>query len=474
MWEQIRANKRKAFWLITLMALILLAIGYTAGEAFYPGGGPIGLLIGLIIFLTQLGVYAVAGESILMAGMGARELNREESPRLFNIVEEMQLASGLGFTPKIYLIDNDSPNAFAIGRKPETSAVAVTRGLMYRLNRDELQGVIAHEIGHLKNMDTKFMTLAGVMLGSIIILSDMAMRMFFYGGRGRSRSNSRGGDSGGGQAQVIFLLVALLLIILGPILARVLYFALSRAREYLADASAAVYTRYPEGLASALLKIAGFGKSIGEVNRAVAPMFIVNPLAADGGGDSVFSTHPPLYDRIRVLRTMGGASFGDYNAAFKSVKGKTVIGKHTLAESQTQPIRGASSEGPIESRAETKAVVHRLYGYATVNCQCGANLNVPSTYNEETVRCIRCGTANPVPERSSAWAPLGEAEIAPTPAQPVPAFMDYTRKSPGSWESFPCQCGNTVQLSPMFSAPTMTCRKCGTQIRIKGNESAPA
>src|SRR5690606_1077251 len=134
MWEQIRANKRKAFWLIFLMALILLGIGYTAGEAFYPGGGPIGLLIGLLVFFSQLGVYAVAGESVLMAGLGARELHREESPRLFNIVEEMQLASGLTYMPKIYLIDNDSPNAFAVGRKPETSAVAVTRGLMYRLN----------------------------------------------------------------------------------------------------------------------------------------------------------------------------------------------------------------------------------------------------------------------------------------------------------------------------------------------------
>jgi len=458
MWEQIRANQRKARWLIILMAAILLAIGYCVGEAFQQGFGPFGLLIGFFVFLTQLGVYAIAGESVLMAGMGAREMSREESPRLFNIVEEMQLASGLGYTPKIYIIDSDAPNAFAIGHKPEKSAVAVTRGLMYRLNRDELQGVIAHEIGHLKNLDTKFMTLAGVMLGSIIILSDMAMRMFFYGNRGSRRSNSRSGE-GGGQAQLIFLVVAILLIILGPLLARLLYFALSRAREYLADASAAVYTRYPEGLASALLKIAGASQPLGDVNRAVAPMFIVNPLSASGGGDSVFSTHPPLYDRVNVLRAMGGASFADYNAAFKGVRGNTIIGKQTLAANKQQAIRGASTEGPLESRAETKVIVHQLYGYTAISCQCGARLSVPRSYMEPTIRCIRCGVANPVPDPEPYIPRPGEPE-------PEPSFMDYTRKSTSGWESFPCECGNTIQLSPMFSAPMIQCRKCGTHVRV--------
>lgn len=466
MWEQIRANQRKSFWLIVLMGLILLSIGYFAAEAFQPGAGPMGLLIGAVVLLTQLAVYAVAGESVLMAGMGARELTREESPRLFNIVEEMQLASGLTFMPKIYMVDSDSPNAFAVGRKPETSAVAVTRGLMYRLNRDELQGVIAHEIAHLKNMDTKFMTLAGVMLGSIIILSDMAMRMFFYGGRGRRRSDSRGGN-GGGQAQLIFLAVAVLFIILGPILARVLYFAMSRVREYLADASAAVYTRYPEGLASALLQIAGSGTPMGEVNRAVAPMFIVNPLAADGGSDSMFSTHPPLYDRVQVLRGMGGASFLDYNKAFDAVKkGKAVIGTHTLRESRAQAIRGASNEPPLETRGESKAVVHRLYGYTDIHCQCGATLKVPSTYNDPTVRCIRCGVANEVPAAGLTVEPAGMNSDTELELEQEPIFMDYTRKSAGAWEEFACQCGNTIQLSPMFSAPMIQCRKCGTQVRV--------
>lgn len=478
MWEQIRANRRKAVWLILLMVLLMLALGYCVGEAFDRGLGPVGLIIGFIVFMSQMGVYAVAGEAVLMTGLGGREIAREESPRLFNIVEEMQLASGLGYTPKIYLIDNDSPNAFAIGHKPEKSAIAVTRGLMYRLNRDELQGVIAHEVAHLKNLDAKFMTLAGVMLGSIIILADMSHRMLFYGNRTRTRSNSRN-SQGAGQAQLIFLVLALLLIVLGPVLARLLYFALSRSREFLADASSAVYTRYPEGLASALEKIAGTAQPFGEVNRVVAPMFIVNPLQASGEGSSLFATHPPLFDRVKVLRGMGGASFLDYDAAYRGVKGRGIIGRHTLQESERQTLRGGSMEGPIETRPASKAVVNQLYGYTTVMCQCGAKLNVPPSYMEDTVRCIRCGLENVLPPledrikaaNAAVGASAKQEEPKPWDREPT-GYMDYTRVTPGQWETFPCQCGNAVQLSPMFSAPMIDCRKCGTRIRVHDPQEA--
>lgn len=478
MWEQIRANKRKAVWLIILMGLILLVMGYVVGEVIGSGLGPFGMFIGLVILFLQLLMYAFAGESILMAGLGAREMTRDESPRLFNIVEEMQIASGLGYMPRIFLVDTDLPNAFAVGRKPQSSIVAVTRGLMYRLNRDELQGVIAHEIAHLKNLDTKFMTLAGVMLGTIVVMSDFAMRMLFYGGRGQRRSNSRGGNNDNVDPRVYLamLALALLLIILGPVLARLLYFALSRTREYLADASSAVYTRYPDGLASALIKISGSagqpGTSIGDANRAVAPMFIVNPLSASGS-DSMFATHPPVHDRVAILRGMGGASFVDYDNAFRSVKrGSHVIGKHTLAESDRQAIRPAfADDEPLNTRDETKAIVHAMYGYATIDCECGARLKIPSTYNEPEVRCIRCGRVHAAPD-----FPSGEELSRTSDAQRrqnilqtrnnPPAILDYTRKAKGVWEGFPCQCGATIQLSPLFSAPTMLCRKCGTQWRI--------
>ncbi len=255
MWEQIQANRRRSAVLITGMAVILLLIGFSGGELIAPDAGVFGLLLALLIWGGMMLAYFTSAESILMSSANARELQKEDSPQLFNIVDEMRLASGLGFMPRIYLIDDPAPNAFAIGRKPETSSITVTTGLMYRLNRDELQGVIAHEMGHLKNRDVQFMTLAAVMLGSIVILSEIVRRSLWYGGRGRSRSSSRSGSDGGGQAQIIILIVGLLFAILGPIMAQLLYFACSRKREYLADASGAQFTRYPEGLASALEKI---------------------------------------------------------------------------------------------------------------------------------------------------------------------------------------------------------------------------
>jgi heat shock protein HtpX len=196
MWEQIQANRRRSAVLIIGMAVILLLIGFAGGELIAPNAGTLGLLFALLLWGGMMVAYFTSAESILMAGAYARELKKEDSPQLFNIVDEMRLASGLGFMPRIFLIDDPAPNAFAVGRKPKTSSITVTTGLMYRLNRDELQGVIAHEMGHLKNRDVQFMTLAAVMLGSIVILSEIVRRSLWFGGRGRSRSDSRGGKDG--------------------------------------------------------------------------------------------------------------------------------------------------------------------------------------------------------------------------------------------------------------------------------------
>ena len=305
MWEAIAANKRRSAWLIFFMGLLLAGMGGAIG--LLVGGAPetaaFGLFVGLAVWGVLLLVNAMGGESVLLASANAREVSHTEAPQLFNVVEEMRISAALPAMPRVFIIDTPVPNAFAVGLKPERACVAVTAGLLERLDRDELQGVIAHELGHISNRDTLFMTLAGVTLGAIVLLADAGMRMMFWGGGGRRRSSS--GKGGGGAA--ILMIAALALAILAPIVARLLYFACSRQREYLADASAAQFTRYPAGLANALRKIAlqQDPKKI-PVNRVVAPMYAVNPLAARGSS-SVFGTHPPTEERIRRLMEMQGA-----------------------------------------------------------------------------------------------------------------------------------------------------------------------
>ena len=307
MWEAISANKQRSAALIATLAALLAAMGLAIG--FLMGGKPqtayFGAFIGICVWGVLLLVNMLGGESVLLSSANARQVTHAEAPQLYNIVEEMRIAAALPAMPKVYIIDAPVPNAFAVGLKPERACVAVTTGLLERLNRDELQGVIAHELGHISNRDTLFMTLAGVTLGAIVLLADMGMRMMFWGGSGRRRSSSSSGKNGG-AAMAILMVAALVLAILAPILARLLYFACSRQREYLADASAAQYTRLPAGLASALQKISTQqeAKKI-PVNRVVSPMYIINPLAA-AGSSSVFGTHPPTQERIKRLLEMQG------------------------------------------------------------------------------------------------------------------------------------------------------------------------
>ena len=306
MWEAISANQRRSALLITSLAALLALMGMAIG--FLMGGKPqtayFGAFVGLCVWGVLLLVNLMGGESVLLSSANAREVAHDEAPQLYNIVEEMRIAASLPAMPRVFIIDTPVPNAFAVGLNPERACVAVTAGLLERLSRDELQGVIAHELGHISNRDTLFMTLAGVTLGAIVLLADAGMRMMFWGDGGRRRSSS--GKSGGGAA--LLMIAALVLAILAPLVARLLYFACSRQREYLADASSAQYTRYPAGLANALRKIAlqQDPKKI-PVNRVVAPMYAINPLAAAGSA-SIFGTHPPTEERIRRLLEMQGAA----------------------------------------------------------------------------------------------------------------------------------------------------------------------
>ena len=342
MWELIEANRRKSLALFISMGITLLLLGYFLGSSYYPdGGGFVGIFFAFVIWGILSLISYFSGSKILLAVSGAKEVTKDVHPQLFNIVEEMKISASLPAMPKIYIINEAAPNAFATGVKPENSAVAVTAGLLARLNRDELQGVVAHEVSHIVNRDVLFMTFAGIMLGSIVLISEVFLRSLWFGG-GRYSSKS---SKSSGQGQMIIMIVAIVFAILAPILAQLLYFAISRKREYLADASAVRYTRYPEGLASALEKIANSTEELKTANKVTAPMYIANPLKEKGRKLSdLTSTHPPISERVRILRNMsGGANYVDYQNAFNKIKksNSPIIPSSGLADQTTIGLKEA-------------------------------------------------------------------------------------------------------------------------------------
>jgi len=402
MFELIRANKIKSGFLIVAMSALLVVMGYAIGMAWFGrGGGVFGAGLAAVIATVLSLIAYYSGDKAMLAMSGARQIEKKDAPQLFNVVEEMAIASGQPM-PKVYIIDDTALNAFATGRKPENAAVAITSGLLAKLNRDELQGVIAHELGHIKNRDILFMTLAGILLGSIALLADVFLRsMWFAGGTRRRRRSSR--DQGG--AEIVFVIVGIVLAILAPIVARLLYLACSRRREYLADASAAAYTRYPEGLASALEKISGDREVLEVANRATAPMYIVHPIKSfEKRAASLMSTHPPTEERIAILRSMGqSASFTDYERAWDAHhKGQQLMPKSALADTTPIAARAPSAE-PTQKETPQKRLrrahdaldmVRRLHGFLFLTCACGARLKVPPAYAKSHVRCPRCGANN--------------------------------------------------------------------------------
>ncbi|TEU03133.1 MAG: peptidase M28 [Dehalococcoidia bacterium] len=407
MWEQIRSNKIKSVWLVAGMGALLLGMGYLIGEVFFDSGIA-GIILASIIWLIMNLVAFFQGDNVFLSISKAKKLERSDHPRLFNIVEEMKIASGLPKMPDIYIIDDPAPNAFATGRDPNKAAIAVTSGLLQRLNRDELQGVIAHEIGHIKNRDVLLMVISGIMMGAIVLLADLALLYLIFGG---ARGGRRGPSGGGGQGQMIILIVGIVFIILAPIFARLIYFAMSRRREYLADASSALYTRYPEGLASALEKISSSTKVLSSAKRATAPMYIINPLHKPGiKARDLSSTHPPTSERIRILRSMGNsASFADYDRVFRQVhKGgggvipqSTLAGAAGLVEARGESVEEKKPEKieKLERAREVSDLLEKLNRYTALACNCGAKFRIPPDFKGSSIRCPRCGTINPIPGR---------------------------------------------------------------------------
>jgi len=295
-YDAVAANRWRTVALIVVFTGILTALGYVVGEVFAPGGGI--AVVPLALGFSGLSATAsyFAGDKLVLAQSQARELAPGEEPQLRNIVETLSI--GLGITPpRIYLIDDTAPNAFATGRDPKHASIVVTRGLLDKLDRTELEGVIAHELSHVVNRDIRVMLLVTVLVGTVALLSDWMLRSFAWGGGAR-----RGRDRSGGG---IILIVAIVLAILTPIVAALIQLAVSRQREYLADASGALLTRYPPGLANALRKIAADTEALEVANKATASLYIANPLKdAPRALDGLFDTHPPIAERIRRLEAM--------------------------------------------------------------------------------------------------------------------------------------------------------------------------
>lgn len=300
MYNQISSNKRNTWLLLIIFIIFFLGLGYLFG--FIRTGdehGAIGLMgvfgIGAMIYA---GISYYAAGSLTLAIAHAKEIEKKDNPTLYRVVENLCIAGGMP-TPKIYLIDDTALNAFATGRNPKHAAVAITRGLLDQLEKPELEGVMAHELSHIKNYDIRLQSFTVALIGLIALVSDIFLRSIFYSRRGNDRN----------KGNAILIVIGIVLAILSPIIAKLMHLAISREREYLADASGALLTRYPEGLARALEKISADTEPLEVANKATAHLYIENPLRNEEGMkwmNKLFSTHPPIGDRIERLREMGG------------------------------------------------------------------------------------------------------------------------------------------------------------------------
>ena len=300
------ANRRNSFLLAVLVIAFLAALGFVIGFSIGYGSGD-EVAFGIVALCIAVGIGTVSalfsyygGDKLVLSSSHAQEISAEQAPALYNVVSEMAIAAGVPM-PRVYIINDPSPNAFATGRDPEHSSVAVTTGLLQKMNREELQGVLGHEMSHVRNYDIRFTLIVGVMVGSMALLAGFFLRYTFWFGGGR-RSNSRDGGGFG----LVLLLVGVVMAAVSYIFGALVQMAVSRQREYLADASSVELTRNPHGLESALAKLASDNEPLHSVNGATQHLYIVNPLKKLGGGSELFSTHPPIVDRINRLRALTG------------------------------------------------------------------------------------------------------------------------------------------------------------------------
>jgi len=406
-----------------LLLLISFAISIPLGRMSDTGlfvSIILGVILASIIWVAACLFAYFQGDDMLLLLSGARRISYGDHPRLYNIVEEMKIASGLEMMPAIYIVDDPATNAFAVGCRPNNSAVIVTSGLLTKLNRDELQGVIGHELSHIQNRDVLLISLCIMLFDTITMIAWFIMprssewRNFFLGryywllpflsflSATILTTLIMSSENVSGSSFIVVLILYVLAFVLSmPILAQLIYYATSRRREYLADASSALYTRYPEGLASALEKIAASTDQVLAASPVTAPIYIVNPFRERGmAASDITSTHPSVSERIRILRSMSHISYADYDRAYRLVRNvdKGVIPAAALASAGVVPMRTAMPDelDHIQRVRETKNMLRNLNNYKIISCPCGTRMRLPPGFKLPEVRCPHCGKMNSV------------------------------------------------------------------------------
>lgn len=416
MWEFIRVNSRKSLLMFIILGVLLLLLGYIFGRVYFnPSNADFGLYTAAAVWLLLSLLSRYTGSSILLSLSGAKKINPNYFIQLYNVTEEMTIAAGLSKMPDLYIVDDDSPNAFATSTPSGNSSIVVTSSLLAMLSRDELQGVIAHEISHIANHDSQFMTFTSITLGCISFAADVFLMSFGVNRIGVSSSDILGYNSTF-YYTVKFLVIAALLylvsymlgaIILAGIAAlfipwagKALYYSVSRKREFLADASAVRLTRYPEGLASALEKLAGDTATLHSANSLSESMYIVSPRStASLSFFDIGSTHPSVWERIHILRSIARGSAKNYHDAYRATTGrshKSFTASALLNETILQRAPSIDSIGEMNAvpgHREVHDSILRMKNYSFLQCGCGMKIKIPEGFgmNRPRVTCPKCG-----------------------------------------------------------------------------------